>query len=296
MKTREKKPPKCRGRLVLVATIYTAGVIAFSFWSYFQQRTNLLSQVDQLLINGTHATEQILGDIFIACAVEIGTAEQLGYVENQKKLDRLAKDCQFNIIGAIGIKETRVWELIAGCGQNETLPRKRFCDQLQSQLFPLIKPLANSKTESISNRVMELGEYGEMRIAIRYHPISTNTGYAILVARDTQETQHLLHALAIRTGVIGIILYAMAFPLILLFNCTVARSAKETAELNGLLKQDFIELKDREAKLEDAIGDLERFNNVALGRETRILELKAEINTLLERMGQKNRYNIDQTE
>ena len=49
----------------------------------------------------------------------------------------------------------------------------------------------------------------------------------------------------------------------------------------------------REAELEDAIRDLERFNAITLGREDRIIGLKAEVNTLLEQMKRKKRYGSE---
>ena len=156
--------------------------------------------------------------------------------------------------------------------------------------------LASSGNVSIRMQTLELGEYGELRVAIRYHPISADTGYAIVVARSTHDLNQLIYKLAMRAVGIGIFLYAMAFPLIALYHYIQTRSSQETADLNILLQQDFRKLKERKAKLEDAIHDLERFNAVAIGRESRIIELKAEVNTLLEMMKERKRYNVDYTE
>lgn len=289
------KKKKGYGLFALAATLYTAGVVAFSVWSFFQQRTNLLVQIDRSLINATHATEQILGDVFIACAVETGTVYELGYAANQEKLNRFADDCHFDLLGAVGRKGAKIWGLIVGGEKSENRRANPSClhDPLCPELSSLIRTLANSEKESIRMQTVELGEYGEIRIAIRYHPISTDTGYFILVARSTHHMHPLIRTLAIRTVAIGMLLYAMAFPLIVLYNRTHARSARETAKLHARLQQDFIKQKEREVELEDAICDLERFNNVAIGRENRIIELKAEVNTLLEQINRQKRYNID---
>ncbi len=283
------------GLFALAAAIYTAGVIMFSVWSFFQQRTNLLAQVDRSLVNATHATEQILGNVFIACAVETETTYELGYAANQENLNRFANDCHFDLLGAVGRKGTKIWGLIGGGKEAKNCPEGYSClhDPLCPELSSLVRTVANSERESIQMQTVGLGECGKLRIAIRYHPQSADAGYAILVARSTQNVNHLIRTLAIRTVAIGVLLYAMAFPLIVLYNRTQAKSAQETDKLNARLQQDVNRQKEREAELEDAIQDLERFNNVAVGRETRIIELKAEVNTLLEQMGRQKRYNID---
>lgn len=286
------------GLFAMAAAVYSTGVIAFSVWSYVQQRANLLAQVDLSLIHATHATEQILGNIFITCAVETEESYELGYADNQENLNRFANDCHFDVLGAVGHKEGKQWELICGGKQNRTLPTdaSNFRDLLHTKLFPMIETLANSGNGTIRMQTMEIGEFGELRIAIRYHPISTDTGYAILVARNTHDVNQLMRSLGMRAVGMGIFLYAMAFPLIMLYHFAQARSSQETAELHALLQQDYTKLKERETELEDAIHDLERFNAVAIGRESRIIELKAEVNTVLEQMGQHKRYTVDHVE
>lgn len=290
-----KKKRKGYGAFTLAAIAYMVGVIAFSIWSYFQQRTSLIEQIDQSLVNATHATEQILGHVFLACAVETETPQELGYAASQDNLNRFANDCHYEILGAIGHKGGKTWELIHSDGQNGILATDtpRFHDLFHSKLFSIGQPLASAGNDSILIQTVEFEKYGELRIAIRYRPISADSGYSILVARSTRNLNQLTRALAIRIVAIGVFLFAMAFPLIVLYNRIQIKSAQKTDELNAQLQQDFIELKEREAELEDAIHDLERFNNVAVGRENRIIELKAEVNTLLEQMNRQKRYNID---
>jgi len=69
-------------------------------------------------------------------------------------------------------------------------------------------------------------------------------------------------------------------------------SQQQAEEGSGRLKQELSRQKDREKELEVAIKDLERFNAMAMGREQRILELKHEVNLLLQEKNQPNRYNI----
>ena len=46
-------------------------------------------------------------------------------------------------------------------------------------------------------------------------------------------------------------------------------------------------------KLRSYAEDLERFNRVAVGRETRMVELKKEINALCQRHGEPARYPLE---
>jgi len=110
---------KSHGLFAFAAILYTAGVVVFSVWSFFQQRTNLLAQVDRALVNATHATEQILGNIFIECAVETETTQGLGLVVNQEKLNRFANNCHFDLLGICGRKGEKIWEIVDGGEKNE---------------------------------------------------------------------------------------------------------------------------------------------------------------------------------
>ncbi len=295
-----RKKQKVYGLFSLTAAIYTTGVIVFSVWSYFQQRCNLREAVDHSLINATHATEQILGRIFIECAVEANEVYGLGSASNQQNLDRFASNCHFECLGVIGYKKSATWKLIAGggsmSGQNTLKKSLAILEPLDPSLSTTIRQLAKSGKETIRLQTLMAGENKELRVAIRYHSIGTDRGYALLVAQSTHDVKRLTRALAIRTAAIALFLHIMVFPLILLYSRTQKKAREETLVLNTRLQQDVARQKERETELKDAMHDLERFNTVAVGRETRVIELKAEINTLLEQMKRQKRYNIDQTE
>jgi len=52
------------------------------------------------------------------------------------------------------------------------------------------------------------------------------------------------------------------------------------------------ERKQTEQKLKEKINDLERFNSLTVDRELRMVELKKEINSILEKVGKKPKYKI----
>ncbi len=91
-------------------------------------------------------------------------------------------------------------------------------------------------------------------------------------------------------------LLVMAIPLILLFHRARTYSIHQVEELNAELQRDYEKLKKHEDELEDAIADLERFNAVTTGREERIIELKTEVNTLLEELNRPKRYTSTPTD
>lgn len=294
----KSKEHQAYGRFVFAATIYAAGVIAFSTWSYFQHRATLLSQIDQSLVDATYATEQILGSIFIQCVTETDALFKLGYASNKKKLEQFANACNFDILCAATHNQTNVRALIAGIGSTgvESPDDIAYYEKIKPELSSIILELASSKNETLRIQNLNFKEAGLLRVAIRYQPTTAHTGYALLVARNIDYVNSLMRAHALRRLALGSFLLLMTVPLIALYTRARQKSLKNLAELNKRLQQDVKNQAKREAELEDAIHDLERFNNVAVGRENRVLELKSEVNTLLEQMNRKKRYNVDHVE
>ena len=146
-----KRKQNGRGLFAVAAMSYMVGVVVFSIWSYLQERENILSQLDQSLINGTHATEQILGDISIECSVEIGTSQELGGVAKQKKINQFSSDCDFEFVGAIGHKDDRLWGIVGGGRFREGLnmDTSDFDGLLHSDLSALVWEPAASGNASI---------------------------------------------------------------------------------------------------------------------------------------------------
>ena len=55
---------------------------------------------------------------------------------------------------------------------------------------------------------------------------------------------------------------------------------------------DITERKRSDEELREHVSELTRFNTVAVGRETRMIELKKEINELCNRLGEPKRYPL----
>ena len=56
------------------------------------------------------------------------------------------------------------------------------------------------------------------------------------------------------------------------------------------IERDVIELKQAEKKLEGKMESLEKFANVTVDRELRMVEMKKEVDELLKKVGEKPRY------
>jgi hypothetical protein len=55
---------------------------------------------------------------------------------------------------------------------------------------------------------------------------------------------------------------------------------------------DITERKQAERELQEQMEELERFSHLTINREEKMIELKEEINTLRERMGEEKKYKI----
>jgi PAS domain S-box-containing protein len=58
------------------------------------------------------------------------------------------------------------------------------------------------------------------------------------------------------------------------------------------VKQDITERKQMEAEMRKNVEELERFNKIAIGREIKMIQLKEEVNELLEELEREKRYKI----
>ncbi len=73
------------------------------------------------------------------------------------------------------------------------------------------------------------------------------------------------------------------------------RVKERTSDLmtaNETLKTEIAERKKAEHALKKSMTDLERFNRIAVGRELQMIELKREVNELLQSMDRKEKYRI----
>ncbi len=137
------------------------------------------------------------------------------------------------------------------------------------------------------------GQEALLNYAGRLEAGRTQLGSRLAAADPTEE---MLREHAARSLLAGVVLLALAAPLAVLYHRAQSRTARELATLNYRLQQDVDVQRRRESELKDAMRDLERFATVATGRESRIMELKTEVNALMAELDRPPRYNIDRTD
>ncbi|VGO17662.1 hypothetical protein PDESU_06263 [Pontiella desulfatans] len=294
-----EKPVKRRlKRFAFSATAYVAGVVAFSTWSYVENRETLLRDIDENLANGAFAIREILGNDYTQSLELVGSPDSAAYRALQKQLGRFANNGGFNVVGAVVRKSPGSYSLIAGTADKEPgLDATKAVDAVPHNIRELVLDLATASDEhGLTLLTTDHSRYGRLRIAAFYKGTTNGTGIAYMVARKVDHANSMLREQAIRKAASGLFLLLMAVPLVLLYNQAQLRASKELAVLNSQLKQDVEGRKERESELQDAIHDLERFNAVTAGRENRIIELKAEVNELLQQVNRPQRYNIDKAD
>lgn len=77
------------------------------------------------------------------------------------------------------------------------------------------------------------------------------------------------------------------------FDLTKSMDTRVQERTIELLKE-IEERKNAENELKKKIEELERFNELTIGRELKMIELKKEVNSLLKRLGEKEKYEINE--
>jgi PAS domain S-box-containing protein len=73
---------------------------------------------------------------------------------------------------------------------------------------------------------------------------------------------------------------------------TSSGQAPDCTKTCRIVMSDITKRKKMEAELKQKMNDMERFHNLVVGRELRMIELKKEINDLLQQAGQEKKYKI----
>ncbi|MEA2068578.1 MAG: hypothetical protein U9P12_05205 [Verrucomicrobiota bacterium] len=289
---------RCSGWFSFAVATYIAGVVAFVSWSHIRHRSALLGHIDKSLENGAYAACEIVGDNYAESLLLIGDTNAFAYKACQQRLGRFAKKGGFTAVGATARGKSGTYSLIAGSGDPDTMPEGdvKLGGSLPEDITSLMLKLSTAPGRGIATQAIDHPKYGRLRIAMLYKGRPGEGGIAFIAAQGVESVKKQLRKQTIHEVAAGLFLLVMAVPLVMLYNCSHQRASEELAELNARLQQDVEGRKNREEELKDAIHDLERFNAVSSGRESRIIELKAEVNELLKQTNRKARYNIDKTD
>jgi len=81
-------------------------------------------------------------------------------------------------------------------------------------------------------------------------------------------------------------------PITVAFDGRIGHTTAGEFKQTHCVLEDVTELRLAEAELKKKVEELEQFNDLSVGRELKMIELKKEINALLKRLGEKEKYKI----
>lgn len=283
------------GGFVLAATAYITGVLLFSFWSYFAHQKELTNRMDETLLHAAFSMQEILDGAFTETPAASTATNPEVISGKQPGLTRLAHHGKFRSVEVVFVSNDIITPLIVGLNPNQTSPENITSNHLPHPL-DLEKALVRLATAGNDDTYLITAAHPnaeEVRYAIRFTAERTGYGIAYLVAQDRKIIKQELADQALRLFAAGLGMLFLAIPLISFFSRTQKKAAEELSSMNNRLQHDVDLQQSREEELKDAISDLERFNAVSTRREMRIIELKAEVNKLLQQTKCEKRYNID---
>jgi len=132
--------------------------------------------------------------------------------------------------------------------------------------------------------------FAALNISLHHTGMAANGGSVFCIGRFELSRIDLFECVE------TIFLLTMAFVFISQYRRAKSQSVQGIEEINLRLRLDYQKLQKNKTALEEAMRELERFNTMAMGREQRILELKSEVNALLQEANQAKRYNTALTD
>jgi hypothetical protein len=278
----EQKLKYRRTSLLVAALIYILGVIILTTWSFFRHQKGHLQQLYSHLAGTVSAVHEMLDDD-ITALLSPGAEQTDLYAKRKKQLRNIAIHGNLILLGAIDLGDFSNSFAISD-NDTDLPPDLSFLHPAPGQTIRRGNPILKSLPHP---------GLGELNTALMTEKNSTILYFS---AYDTQKHMAMHPGDAISAVVSGIALILLALPLVIITRKTERVLTLETEALNTRLKQDVAQQKNREKELKEAISDLERFNAVSAGRESRVIELKTEVNELLQQMNLEKRYNIEQTD
>jgi hypothetical protein len=284
------------GSFAFAATAYIAGVFLFSLWSYTAHRNTLRTHTDKSLIDAAFSLKETMAKDYVRALADGNTDTPSKFDRKQQSLIRIARHGKFNVLGVISIKDGTSTKLIsASSGAASEYASELHSDNpipkdVEDKLFRLAAAGHNDADLWTADHILT---QTTLRYSVLYEAYNANHGVAYLVAQESEVMEQELAEQALRLSAVGLGMLFLAIPLIILFSRTQKKTTAELAAMNVRLQHDVELHKSREVELKDAIKDLGRFNDVSSGRESRIIELKAEVNELLDQLKREKRYNID---
>lgn len=274
------KPKRSFGPLVIASLIYVVGIITTVSWSNNSLQKLLIKQADQTLSNALASTREIITAETSNSGQALDLIDSPRHAACEKQLTRLATQGKFDLLGAQTLKNNTNKILVSQHNKKRS-----------SEIEAAISMQGMLNTKPIHFDTIKHSILGNIRIAIQ-----KDENLKLIAAKQITGPNAPIHVLYIRHILSAILLMVLPIPMVILSQRTERKFSKKIASLNRQLQKEIEQQKLREHELKDAITDLERFNSVSAGRESRIIELKAEVNELLDQQEAPKRYNVDLTD
>lgn len=295
MKSTAKKSAgtKTSRPFAIAVAVYVASAIALTVWSYTIDRSILLDRFDKSLATTSLVARSFLHDAQLEDLFLQGGTGGESLKTCRHNLEDLATEYEIPLVGVFEWRNGQVVRLISGMARNDPTAKvgAGIDESIRGHLQSILPTAAQSAKATPYLHTLEDLDQGHVRIALLFVPNKEHEGGLVYVAAESFDFRE--HLLAIRDIITSFFLLVMVVPLVVLCNRVQRQAAQKLTELNTRLQQDVELQKTREEELKDAIHDLERFNSSAVGRESRIIELKSEVNALLVQLNQQKRYNTD---
>ncbi len=292
-------PPEMKhrfyGRFAVVAALYTLGVVLFTAWAYFDHSRLLTERLDEKLSGALYACREIIDTDFLTRIKSTDNARSEDYRKSREKLSRYADLCQISALGAACYDGTNLTSVISVNGQNTnfTAPEIQYGKPLPDGIHSAVLEQIRRKPATPVTFEIRHPEFGHIRATLLYSEQTPKTGCVYFVIQHIDPLKQQLKHQVLRESLAGIFLLVLVIPLVILYNQTEQKNSRELSRLNARLQHDVSLQKEKAQELKDAINDLERFSSVAAGRESRVIELKKEVNELLDRLNEPPRYSAE---
>ncbi len=280
------------GTFAFAAGVYVAGVLLVSIWSYASHRSELLSSVDQSLLNAAFSNREVNRQTVLECMKTHNGEEQNCEPKLEKSLQRLARHGRFSGIGAALIHDGHT-DLVLARPLQQPAELDLAQPDLQNRLKQALLDRSYEGDDDALIFTLKSRTSGYIRVGAIIDTEQPGEGSAYVAVLHSSIIQKELTNQMLRFAAVGLTVLVLAIPLILLYSRAQKDMSRSLSYANEQLQRDNAEQKTREKELKEAIGELERFSAVTTGRELRIIELKSEVNTLLEELNRAKRYNID---
>jgi len=277
--TREKHKHR-RTSILVAAFIYIVGVVILTGWAYQHHRHGHIEHMrSQQASNVTAVKELLKKDIQRLLLPDAPDSELFTTRKNQ--LRNIACNGDITLLGALDPNDPS--RQITASGTDSEIP--------ESPVNLILEQ--NAENKAIGTGSVYYQESGRFASAVL---ADEDSGILYFSVYDLDHHAGLQSDDVFRNILSALILIILALPLVFVTRKAERTFSLETEALNARLKQDVSLQKTREEELKDAISDLERFNAVSAGRESRIMELKHEVNELLDKLNLEKRYSIDQAD